>query len=205
MVTKQCCTAESSILRYRLSNNSDWQEIKLLKGTYCVEVINNVGGWYELAYATPPGAPFLCNLQYFVSALGDNDPTAVYTNSGSTAPTCPGNRGQTNTYRNGILYKRPDDIISISYEFRQPNCQLKVTNEKNQTVFTQTVDRVGVSVMCPIEYTYLCDSDCPKGFLKCESSNYPGYCCLPCSSTKAEIEGIKNIVKSVNKGSVSNG
>jgi hypothetical protein len=58
---------------------------------------------------------------------------------------------------------------------------------------------------CPCDYSVVCGKECPKGTVKCYSTNYPGYCCLPCEPTKQSIIGIKNIVKTVNKKAVSNG
>lgn len=53
-------------------------------------------------------------------------------------------------------------------------------------------------------YNVSCDS-CPPGTLKCFSTNYPGYCCLPCSPVAADIKGIANTVKQLNKTEVSRG
>lgn len=58
---------------------------------------------------------------------------------------------------------------------------------------------------CPLAYEVTCKQECPPGTTKCYSTNYPGYCCLPCEPTKQSIIGIKNIVKSVNKEAVTNG
>jgi len=58
---------------------------------------------------------------------------------------------------------------------------------------------------CPVNYAVTCDEECPSGTVKCFSTNYPGYCCLPCEPTKQSIISIKNLVQSVNKEPVSYG
>lgn len=35
-----------------------------------------------------------------------------------------------------------------------------------------------------------CDDNCPKGYLKCKSNKYPGYCCLPCKQTANKIRAL---------------
>lgn len=69
----------------------------------------------------------------------------------------------------------------------------------NSVILFEEVDK------CPCDYTVTCGEECPPGTTKCASTNYPGYCCLPCDSTKQEIISIKNIVKKVNKKPVSYG
>lgn len=50
---------------------------------------------------------------------------------------------------------------------------------------------------CPVTYSVVCDSDCPPGTIKCLSTNYPGYCCIPCSEIKNEIKAIASQVRSL--------
>ncbi|AFY54387.1 hypothetical protein Riv7116_1846 [Rivularia sp. PCC 7116] len=44
----------------------------------------------------------------------------------------------------------------------------------------------------PCNVEIACDDDCPKGYLKCESNKYPGYCCLPCKDTASKIRDLGN-------------
>jgi hypothetical protein len=87
----------------------------------------------------------------------------------------------------------PDDCGN----YEKSLCKITITDSKNQT-YSDIGD-------CPITFNVTCGEECPPGTTKCRSTNYPGYCCLPCEPTKQSIIGIKNIVKSVNKGTVSNG
>lgn len=53
---------------------------------------------------------------------------------------------------------------------------------------------------CPIPFEVLCGEQCPEGTTKCFSTNYPGYCCLPCSEIKQEIKAIASQIRSLNNG-----
>lgn len=52
----------------------------------------------------------------------------------------------------------------------------------------------------PNDFTVACGDDCPPGTTKCFSTNYPGYCCLPCNEVKNEIRAIASQVRSINNG-----
>ena len=41
----------------------------------------------------------------------------------------------------------------------------------------------------PCTFTVQCE-DCPPGTVKCNSSSYPGYCCIPCQSTAQRINNL---------------
>lgn len=79
----------------------------------------------------------------------------------------------------------------------QPVCTIKILHN-NEVIFTDKGE-------CPITFNVVCGEECPPGTTKCCRSDYPGYCCLPCDSTKSDLIGISSIVQSVNKGSVSYG
>jgi hypothetical protein len=50
---------------------------------------------------------------------------------------------------------------------------------------------------CP-EYTVQCNDECPEGYLKCPTTNYPGYCCIPCSEIRAELAGMRLYTSQLN-------
>lgn len=50
---------------------------------------------------------------------------------------------------------------------------------------------------CPINYSVTCGEECPPGTIKCLSTNYPGYCCIPCSEIKNEIKAIASQIRSL--------
>lgn len=44
-------------------------------------------------------------------------------------------------------------------------------------------------------YTVRCDDGCPEGYCKCETIEYPGYCCLPCKPTAQQIANLAEKIK----------
>lgn len=72
------------------------------------------------------------------------------------------------------------------------------TTNPTKLIYSGTIEN-------PNDYHVTCGEDCPPGTTKCHSDLYPGYCCLPCDSTKQDIISIKNQVKKVNKKPVSYG
>lgn len=71
-------------------------------------------------------------------------------------------------------------------------CEISVSYQNN-LIFKDTGK-------CPVTYEVVCDSDCPTGTVKCKSTNYPGYCCLPCSEIKNQIKAIASQVRSLTNG-----
>lgn len=51
---------------------------------------------------------------------------------------------------------------------------------------------------CPISFNVGCNDDCPPGHIRCETSAYPGYCCIPCNEIKSEIAAITSIIRGIN-------
>lgn len=51
---------------------------------------------------------------------------------------------------------------------------------------------------CPCNFNVSC-GDCPDGTMRCESSGYPGYCCLPCKEIKSEIASLTRQVRSLDR------
>lgn len=47
----------------------------------------------------------------------------------------------------------------------------------------------------PCSFEVIC-GDCPEGYMRCESSGYPGYCCLPCDSIKSSIRSTTAMLRS---------
>ncbi len=65
-----------------------------------------------------------------------------------------------------------------------------VISKNGNTIFTDKGE-------CPCSFNVACDDKCPDGYAKCISDNYPGYCCLPCSSTSSRIDSLTQMVKSI--------
>lgn len=87
-----------------------------------------------------------------------------------------------------------DNSGSCSYRiFFSSNFNLKIIDKDNNTIFNQSYN-------VQPKYTVACDDECPIGTTKCFSTNYPGYCCLPCSEIAGEIKAIANQVRRLNNG-----
>ena len=87
--------------------------------------------------------------------------------------------------------------LQINYSIKCPTpsnsrCAIQVFNLNKGLVFQDQGD-------CPVDFEVQC-GNCPDGFIECQTSTYPGYCCLSCSEVKGEIIAIKNTVKSLNNG-----
>lgn len=68
---------------------------------------------------------------------------------------------------------------------------IAITDKNGATVFSKTVPSKP-------SYTVGCGEECPPGFCKCPTDNYPGYCCNDCSATKASIQNILSDLRSKN-------
>lgn len=196
---KQCCTADSSILKYRVSKNGNWQEIKLANGAYCTELIAKSGGWVLYVNCTPPGSYYNCIPQLFVVPTGDTDPSSVWTLAGGSASTCPGNNGRMDVLKNGNKVSYADDVVSYKYVYEQPTCNLVITDKNNLEIFNLKANLLASNI-CPIEYSFNCNSNCATGYLECKSNDYPGYCCIPCNEIKGEIKAIASQIRSLTNG-----
>lgn len=103
-------------------------------------------------------------------------------------------RGLTPTM-NGIFIK-PENYYYVSGSGIETltaaiqTCQINVTGNGNNLVDT---------IECPDGgYKVTCGDDCPEGFCKCVTSEYPGYCCLDCNATAAQIRAITNDLRGQN-------
>lgn len=198
-----CCETNIANLEYRLSPNAKWTVINLKGAKHCVDVEDIIGGWAEIYTARYQPDCTLVSGQEF---LNDLDPSSIYTyqntNRGN-APNCPGTVQEYAVYRNGSFLKYAHDTTSLRYEYFKPSCSLKlfVNGKEISTIAKVNKDRGSI---CPIEYRLNC-RECPQGYLRCDCTEYPGYCCLPCEPIAAEIKSIKNNVKTLNKTEVSRG
>lgn len=51
----------------------------------------------------------------------------------------------------------------------------------------------------PVTFKVECIREkCPEGYCECKSSEYPGYCCLNCSSTAAKLHALTEQVRGIN-------
>ena len=66
-------------------------------------------------------------------------------------------------------------------EVEKDKCLLEVRSTLSKEIL------FSVAGDCPCEYKVACGNNCPNGYLKCESSSYPGYCCISCNQIKSKV------------------
>lgn len=71
-------------------------------------------------------------------------------------------------------------------------CSIQIFNIENGLIFQDQGD-------CPVDFEVQC-GNCPDGYIECQTSTYPGYCCISCDEVKNEIIAIKNTIKNLNNG-----
>lgn len=71
--------------------------------------------------------------------------------------------------------------------------KLKIKNAVNNVLIFE------VEGLAPLTFNVAC-RDCPPGQCRCESRNYPGYCCISCNELAKEVNSITQMVKRVNNG-----
>lgn len=138
---------------------------------------------YGFPYITYPG----CTKDYREILVGQASPgTRLVIQSIPSVGTenCPNSYQQNipaiNYYN--VVSEWDGTSASIGLKFAGSNCKITIVDAANHT-FKDT----GLS---PVDYTVACGDDCPPGHLKCNSTNYPGYCCISCSSIASRINSI---------------
>jgi hypothetical protein len=63
-----------------------------------------------------------------------------------------------------------------------------IVKYQGTTVFEKSGD-------CPLDFQVACDDDCPPGYIKCNKTDYPGYCCISCSEIKSEITALRSAIR----------
>jgi HSP20 family molecular chaperone IbpA len=53
---------------------------------------------------------------------------------------------------------------------------------------------------CPITFNVGCNDGCPPRHIRCETSAYPGYCCIPCNEIKSEIAAMRSTIRRISNG-----
>ncbi|WP_156818174.1 hypothetical protein [Mastigocladopsis repens] len=68
---------------------------------------------------------------------------------------------------------------------------IRIRNKENTIVFEE------MNIPCE-GHQISCDDECPPGHIRCETSAYPGYCCIPCNEIKSEIAAMRSIIRRLN-------
>lgn len=69
-------------------------------------------------------------------------------------------------------------LIHVVPETPDPVYELKVFHASKLLYRTTGKSPYSFDVSC---------NGCPKGWLRCSSNNYPGYCCIPCNELQAQL------------------
>lgn len=111
-------------------------------------------------------------------------------------------------YSNFSSYSEPTRIY-ISNAFGNPHGEITINwispLDNQDSICTIQVSIDGNVVYkdegdCPVTFDIVCGEGCPPGTTKCFSTNYPGYCCLPCNEMASEIKAIASQVRGLNHG-----
>lgn len=76
------------------------------------------------------------------------------------------------------ITQSPNPSYSVGGKF------LKIKDASGRVIFKAEVKNCSQQITC--------GDECPEGFCKCSSPGYPGYCCLDCAATAANIRTITN-------------
>jgi len=72
------------------------------------------------------------------------------------------------------------------------NNQVIIKDRNSAVIYRQVLNNPKTKVIC--------GNNCPQGFLKCCSDNYPGYCCIPCNEIKGDFQQMRNLIRRFNHG-----
>ncbi|ARV59147.1 hypothetical protein BZZ01_11295 [Nostocales cyanobacterium HT-58-2] len=89
---------------------------------------------------------------------------------------------------------RTECYVRLSLLWKWLGCEITITS--SQSGQKLLVD----SGTCPVHFHVSCNDDCPSGYIRCETSQYPGYCCIPCNEIKSNIVAATNAIRSLNHG-----
>jgi len=89
----------------------------------------------------------------------------------------------------GANLEQSDNQIALSANGAQGGCggtclsycQIKIFDLNGNQLFQSSGQQCSYEVSC---------SGCAPGCLKCTSTNYPGYCCIPCAQIEAQLQSL---------------
>lgn len=87
--------------------------------------------------------------------------------------------------------KNPGGLY-FKLNIRKSNCRILI-NDSETVLYNKVFNE------CPT-YEVACNDECPEGYCKCASTNYPGYCCIPSNKIKAQLIASKIAVRNLKNG-----
>ncbi|MDZ8190013.1 MAG: hypothetical protein RMX96_34905 [Nostoc sp. ChiSLP02] len=150
-----------------------------------------LSGTYTFSYTTP--APNPIGTMSFASFSGETwyfkskpAPSTTEYNQGLSwdlYANCAG--AERLVYSNFSILSGHPIVLSSNFVIdSSANKYLRVTNASGQLIAQLKADNCNFDVAC--------SEDCPAGKCKCATDSYPGYCCLDCAATAANIKAITN-------------
>lgn len=146
---------------------------------------SEIGTWTTRTYDTitlPPGNPF--------SYQGDDQDSPITVNTRTIASAKDGRVLYSDASFNAGAIQYLGTVFTPNVANKY---QIIISNTSGIELFKEEKDTT-----IPPKYEVACGEECPEGFCKCITPEYPGYCCLDCNSTAASIRAITNDLKGKN-------
>ena len=77
--------------------------------------------------------------------------------------------------------------FNLGWGLGVPSCKFTISSQSQILL-----NSFGAS---PVNFNVSCDDECPAGYLRCETSEYPGYSCIPCSEIQSQIAAMRNNIR----------
>ena len=110
-------------------------------------------------------------------------------------PTIDGNRIYSyfdeNPDKNGVSFYT-DNSGTCSYKVFFNKQPLTIKDGNDNIVYSNPLAKCAIEVAC--------DEECPEGFIKCKTTKYPGYYCMPCGEIKAELIAARLAIRRLRNG-----
>ncbi|MCM0591341.1 MAG: hypothetical protein KA716_31870 [Gloeotrichia echinulata DEX184] len=196
-MTSYCNIGEKAVLSYSFNGDSAKSRVNF-EGTVDVTVSTKNGDYgngsdagYEITFYNPhpsyPSTGRAIVRDYYIASDSQD-----------------GNFGIAMKAVKGILCDGSLALIGYIYYGVTPTINLNAhcpVSIESRTRDTLTVKKNGTVIFTvegknPVTYNVVCGDTCPDGYCKCATTNYPGYCCLPCQQVATQLANIVAIARS---------
>lgn len=138
-----------------------------------------LGTWSMITYDTiTANSPF--------SYRGDTQDSPVFSNRRILSA-----KDGRELYSDGSTYAGPIQVRDIKFTpDTASGYKITISNSNGSKLLEdkKTTDS-------PPTYEVACGENCPEGYIKCETTTYPGYCCLPCKATAEKINNLASKIR----------
>jgi hypothetical protein len=152
--------------------HGDYQE-KIISKNPPIEVEKKPGGWImHYTYYDPTNGCETSQRQEPLEGKASDSWTSDFLMPNTSCTQA----GNWNVRRNGGIIQVSSPIDKPSFEYK-PNCTLTIKDKKG-LLFKKEFEGE-----CP-QVSVGCDDDCPPQHMRCRTTAYPGYRCVPCSQLR---------------------